>query len=64
MASIIIALTGQIIREGDKVTKKGFFYGFDWLVWITIALQSIGGIIVALVVKYADNILKVRKQLF
>ncbi|KAM7539889.1 hypothetical protein Aperf_G00000022562 [Anoplocephala perfoliata] len=58
MASIIIALTGQVINEGDNVAEKGFFYGFDWLVWVVIALQSIGGIIVALVVKYADNILK------
>nr|CUU00288.1 hypothetical transcript [Hymenolepis microstoma] len=58
MASIVIAITGQMLGEWEKVAEKGFFYGFDWLVWITIGLQSIGGIIVALVVKYTDNILK------
>ncbi|VDN96982.1 unnamed protein product [Rodentolepis nana] len=58
MASIAIAITGQVFGEREKVAEKGFFYGFDWLVWTTIGLQSVGGIIVALVVKYADNILK------
>lgn len=59
MASIFIATVGQMLGEWEKVVERGFFYGFDWLVWTTIALQSIGGIIVALVVKHTDNILKV-----
>uniref|UniRef100_A0A0R3SC81 UDP-galactose translocator n=1 Tax=Hymenolepis diminuta TaxID=6216 RepID=A0A0R3SC81_HYMDI len=58
MASIFIATVGQMLGEREEVVEKGFFYGFDWLVWTTIALQSIGGIIVALVVKHTDNILK------
>ncbi|VDK41564.1 unnamed protein product [Taenia asiatica] len=58
LASIVIALIGQTIGEGGRVSEKGFFYGFDWLVWTTVALQSVGGILVALVVKHADNILK------
>ncbi|KAL5111737.1 UDP-N-acetylglucosamine transporter [Taenia crassiceps] len=58
LASIAIALVGQAVGEGGRVSKKGFFYGFDWLVWTTVALQSAGGILVALVVKHADNILK------
>ena len=35
-----------------------FFDGYDWCVWVVISFQSLGGIMVALVVKYADNILK------
>ncbi|KAL5961990.1 UDP-galactose/UDP-N-acetylglucosamine transporter srf-3 [Taenia solium] len=58
LASIAIALIGQTIGERGRVSEKGFFYGFDWLVWTTVALQSVGGILVALVVKHADNILK------
>ncbi|OII72442.1 nucleotide-sugar transporter [Cryptosporidium ubiquitum] len=48
-------LTG---KEGLEISQKGFFYGFNSLVWLVICLQAIGGIIVAAVLKYADNILK------
>lgn len=34
------------------------FVGFDIAVWYPITLSSIGGITVAVVIKYADNILK------
>jgi UDP-sugar transporter A1/2/3 len=42
--------------EGIKV--KGFFFGYNYLVWINILVQSAGGLLVAVVIKYADNILK------
>ncbi len=32
--------------------------GFGWLAWLVVALQVFGGLIVGMVVKYADNILK------
>lgn len=40
------------------VLENGFFYGYSPLVWNVIVLQAVGGLIVAVVVKYADNILK------
>ena len=46
------------INDGDKLAEKGFFVGYDWVVWGVILLQSFGGLMVAVVVKYADNILK------
>eukprot|EP01040_Poterioochromonas_malhamensis_P016122 gene16122-18220_t len=49
-----------IYFSGDyqQVVENGFFYGYNSIVIIVILLQAIGGLIVAIVVKYADNILK------
>ncbi|XP_052234225.1 UDP-galactose translocator-like [Dreissena polymorpha] len=55
------AFVGYITMElsdGQQVREKGFFHGYDEWVWFVILLQSGGGLIVAVVVKYADNILK------
>ncbi|QOY43176.1 Nucleotide-sugar transporter [Cryptosporidium parvum] len=56
---IIFGLIGCLTgKEGLEISQKGFFFGFNTLVWFVIILQAIGGIIVAAVLKYADNILK------
>jgi UDP-sugar transporter A1/2/3 len=39
--------------------KKGFFHGYSAYTWCSIVINSFGGILVAVVVKYADTILKV-----
>lgn len=36
--------------------------GFDAAAWLVIALQIAGGLLVGMVVKYCDNILKVRMK--
>ncbi|TPP49896.1 Nucleotide-sugar transporter family protein [Leishmania donovani] len=41
----------------DEFTST-FFDGFTRLVWFLVVLQAIGGILVALVVRYCDNIVK------
>lgn len=46
------------IQDGHKVATEGFFAHYNLLTWVVISIQAIGGLIVALVVKYADNILK------
>ncbi|KAG9460468.1 hypothetical protein GDO78_021642, partial [Eleutherodactylus coqui] len=45
-------------QDGTAVAEKGFFYGYTPLVWCVIFNQAFGGLLVAVVVKYADNILK------
>lgn len=54
----VIGFITMEINDGPKVTEKGFFFGYDYVVWTVICLQSFGGLVVAVVVKYADNILK------
>jgi UDP-sugar transporter A1/2/3 len=46
------------IKDHEAVLKNGLMQGFDWVVWIVVFVQAVGGLIVAVVIKYADNILK------
>ena len=41
-----------------EIQAKGFLFGYTNMVWTAIAVQSVGGLIVAMVIKYANNILK------
>lgn len=58
VSSIPLGLCSVFVIDYEEVSTKGFFYGYSFLVWIVILLQAIGGLVVAVVVKYADNILK------
>ncbi|KAL5107404.1 UDP-N-acetylglucosamine transporter [Taenia crassiceps] len=55
----ILAFVGVFLTDGVAVMQGGFFRGYNLCVVIVIALQSLGGLCVAVVIKYADNILKV-----
>jgi len=56
--SVIIAFGSVFINDGAAVAEKGFFQGYTYATWAVITLGVLSGITVALVVKYADNILK------
>ncbi|KAJ3321549.1 hypothetical protein HDV06_004085 [Boothiomyces sp. JEL0866] len=49
---------GVYIANGAEIRENGFFYGYNAWTWGAISCQALGGIIVAIVVLYADNILK------
>lgn len=49
---------GVIFIDGETVAKNGFFDGYNWIVVLSIVVQSFGGIIAAFCIYYADNISK------
>jgi UDP-sugar transporter A1/2/3 len=49
---------GVVFMDGKEIMDKGFFYGYNMVVWTAIVFQAFGGIVVALCVNYADNIAK------
>ena len=57
--SICIALATAYLEDSAEITQKGFFVGYSPMVVSVITVQAVGGLIVAVVVKYADNVLKV-----
>ncbi|NXE79786.1 S35A3 protein, partial [Cochlearius cochlearius] len=54
----IFGLMGVYIYDGEQLSKNGFFQGYNKLTWIVVVLQALGGLVIAAVIKYADNILK------
>lgn len=56
--AVPFGLLTTLANDYAEVHEKGFFYGYNMLIWIVILLQALGGLLVAVVVKYADNILK------
>ena len=58
VTSAVFAIISVFVSDGESVHSKGFFFGYSNTVIAVILLQALGGLVVAVVVKYADNILK------
>lgn len=58
LPSVLIAFVSVYFQDGAVVAEKGFFVGYSPLVWTVVVVQAVGGLIVAVVIKYADNVLK------
>ncbi|XP_034392281.1 UDP-galactose translocator isoform X2 [Cyclopterus lumpus] len=54
----VLGMLGLWWNDGDAVAESGFLFGYTGAVWCVIFNQAFGGLLVAVVVKYADNILK------
>lgn len=58
LLSIPFGLGTCFLYDGEIIRKQGFFFGYDLFIIFLVFLQAGGGLIVAMVVKFADNILK------
>ncbi|GMH18138.1 hypothetical protein Nepgr_019979 [Nepenthes gracilis] len=48
-----------LIQDFDEVVNKGFFHGYSYIIVLMIVNHALSGIAVSMVMKYADNIVKV-----
>lgn len=53
-----MGLLAVVFKDGAEVSTRGFFSGYSSMVWLCISLHSLGGLAVAMVVKYADNVVR------
>lgn len=58
LVGVPLAIATCLISSFDNITTKGFFHGYDWYVVYLFVLQAASGLLVATVMKYADNISK------
>jgi UDP-sugar transporter A1/2/3 len=56
--SVLIAVFQGISQRSGDEEPKPFLHGFTSWVWVLVCLQAGGGLLVAAVIKYADNVLK------
>jgi len=49
---------GVLWQDGAAIAEHGFFAGYRPIVWLTIALQAFGGLVVAVCITYAGNVAK------
>ncbi|PAA74495.1 hypothetical protein BOX15_Mlig026239g2, partial [Macrostomum lignano] len=54
----LLGLGGVAASDWQRVAADGFFQGYTGWVWLVIGLHAFGGLVIAAVIKYADNILK------
>ena len=57
-SALILGLSLLVSPDGKQIAKQGFWHGWTGLTWIPIITNSIGGIIVGLVTKYAGSVRK------
>jgi solute carrier family 35 (UDP-sugar transporter), member A1/2/3 len=60
--SIVIALMQSMFQDPNANNPNNgevtYLHGFTFWTWVLVLLQAAGGLLVAAVIKYADNVLK------
>lgn len=51
-------IVGVLLNDGKRIAQYGFFNGYNAIVWSVILFQALGGLVVAITVAFADNIMK------
>lgn len=55
----IVGFTGCYFRDGQAIRDRGFLQGYTPFTVFLVVFSASGGLIIAVAVKYADNIYKV-----
>merc|ERR1719237_2047928 len=58
LLSLPLGFGMAFMKDGAEIVNNGFFFGYDLFVVYLVGMNATGGLLVAVVVKYADNILK------
>ena len=56
--SIPLQLVAIYQRDYEKVSTQGWLHGFCWSTWAVVCMFAFGGLLVAIVIRFADNNLK------
>ena len=55
---LLISTVAMFYQDYSAIQRNGLLQGYSTLTWTVVCLQAFGGLIVAAVVKHADNVLK------
>ena len=56
--SSVIALGSLLLSSDPSLAREGWFHNFGFNAWLSVWVNALGGILVAVTIKYADNILR------
>uniref|UniRef100_L7M4T8 UDP-N-acetylglucosamine transporter n=1 Tax=Rhipicephalus pulchellus TaxID=72859 RepID=L7M4T8_RHIPC len=54
----LLGIVAMLVSDWNQLMVGGFFQGYNGLTWMVILLQTFGGLVISLAVRYADSILK------
>jgi len=56
--SLFLGIVSVFVVDGEAVAADGFFQGYSWVTFFVVVQVSLGGLLVSLIMKYADNVVK------
>lgn len=54
----LLGIVAMLVSDWNQLIVGGFFQGYNAITWMVILLQTFGGLVISLAVRYADSILK------